>query len=95
MMKRIVGNMDLFFAHELLPFTHYEPDLVQLYEHKDRIVLTVGHETREHLAGQTAYRPAALLAERLGTQIEEFPGDHTGYGVYPAAFAARMAELLK
>ena len=94
MVKRIVGNMDLFFAHELLPFTHYVPDLVQLYEQKDRIVLAFGHETREHLSGQTAYRPAALLAERLGTPLEDFPGDHTGFGAHPAAFAAKLREVL-
>ena len=93
-MKRMAGNMDLFLAHELLPFTRYVPDLEQLSTHKDQIVLAVGHDTREQRAGQLVYRPAALLAERFGTQIVDFPGDHGGYGAHSAAFAAKLREVL-
>jgi len=94
MMKRMAGNLDLFLAHELLPFTRYVPDLPRLSAHKDRIVLAGGHDSREQLAGQLAYRPAVLLAERLGTQVVDFPGDHGGYGAQPAAFAAKLREVL-
>ncbi len=93
-LKRIDGNWDLFFAHELLPFTHYVPDLPRLSAHKDRIVLAGGHDSREQLAGQSAYRPAAWLAERFGTQVVDFPGDHGGYAAQPAAFAAKLREVL-
>ncbi len=93
-MKRMAGNQDLFFAHEVLPFTRYVPDLPRLSAHKDRIVLAGGHDSREQLAGQLAYRPAALLAERFGTQVVDFPGDHGGYGAQPAAFAAKLREVL-
>jgi pimeloyl-ACP methyl ester carboxylesterase len=93
-MKRIAGNTDLFLAHELLPFTRYIPDLARLSAHKDRIVLAVGHDTREQLAGQLVYRPATWLAERFGTQIVDFPGDHGGYGAHPAAFTAKLREVL-
>jgi len=93
-MKRMAGNQDLFFAHELLPFTHYVPDLRRLSAHKDRIVLAGGHDSREKLAGQLAYRPAVLLAEHFGTQVVDFPGDHGGYGAQPAAFAAKLREVL-
>ena len=89
-MKRMAGNQDLFFAHELLTFTRYVPDLPRLSAHKDRIVLAGGHDSREQLA----YRPAALLAERFGTQVVDFPGDHGGYGAQPAAFAAKLREVL-
>jgi acetyltransferase/esterase len=94
-MKRMAGNQDLFFAHELLPFTRYLPDLARLAAHKDQIVLAVGHDTRELLAGGLVSRPAAWLAERLGTQVIEFPGDHGGYGAHPAAFAATLREVLE
>jgi hypothetical protein len=67
--------------------TRYVPDLARLSAHKDRIVLAVGHDTRELLAGG--------LAERLGTQVIEFPGDHGGYGAHPAAFAATLREVLE
>jgi acetyltransferase/esterase len=93
-MKRIDGNWDFFFAHELRPFTHYIPDLPRLSAHKDRIVLVGGHDSRELLSGQTAYRPAVLLAERFSTQVVDFPGDHVGYATQPAAFAARLREVL-
>jgi acetyltransferase/esterase len=94
MMKRISGNWDLFFAHEMLPFTRYVPDLPRLSAHKDRIVLAGGHDSREQLAGQLAYRPAALLAEHFSTQMVDFPGDHGGYAAQPAAFAAKLREVL-
>jgi acetyltransferase/esterase len=93
-MTRMAGNMDLFLAHELLPFTRYVPDLARLSAHKDRIVFAGGYDSREQLAGQLAYRPAALLAERFGTQMVDFPGDHGGYGAQPAAFAAKLREVL-
>jgi acetyltransferase/esterase len=94
MMKRIDGNWGFFFAHELRPFTRYVPDLPRLSAHKDRIVLAGGHDSREQLAGQSAYRPAAWLAERFGTQVVDFPGDHGGYAAQPAAFAAKLREVL-
>jgi pimeloyl-ACP methyl ester carboxylesterase len=93
-MQRMAGNMDLFLAHELLPFTRYVADLPRLSAHKERIVLAVGHDTREQPAGQLVYRPAALLAERFGTQVVDVPGDHGGYGAQPAAFAAKLREVL-
>jgi pimeloyl-ACP methyl ester carboxylesterase len=93
-MKRMAGNQDLFFAHELLPFTRYVPDLARLSVHKDRIVLAVGHDTREQLAGQLVYRPLVWLAEHFSTQVVDFPGDHGGYGAYPAAFVAKLREVL-
>jgi pimeloyl-ACP methyl ester carboxylesterase len=93
-MKRIAGNQDLFFAHELLPFTRYVPDLPRLTAQKDRIVFAGGHDSREQLAGQLVYRPAVWLAERFGTQVVDFPGDHGGYGTQPAAFAAKLQEVL-
>ena len=93
-MKRMAGNQEIFLAYELLPFTRYVPDLARLSAHKDRIVLAVRHDTRELLAGELACRPAAWLAERLGTQVVDFPGDHGGYGVHTTAFAAKLREVL-
>lgn len=90
-MKRMAGNMDLFLAHQLLPITHYVPDLPQLSAHKDRIVLAGGQDSR----GQLAYRPAAWLAEHFGTQVVDFPGNHGGYGAQPVAFAAKLREVLR
>ena len=93
-MKRMAGNTDLFLAHELRPFTRYVPDLARLSTQKDRIVLIGGYDSRDKLAGQSAYRPGVLLAERLGIQVVDFPGDHGGYGAYPEAFATKLREVL-
>ncbi len=90
MMTRMAGNSDFFFAHELRPFSRYVPDLPALDANQDRIVLAGGHDSRAHLP----YRPATWLAERFGTQVVDFPGDHAGYATQPAAFAAKLREVL-
>jgi acetyltransferase/esterase len=49
-----------------------------------------GSESHRHFP----YRPAATLAARWGTDVVDFPGDHTGYWSRPAAFAATLAAVL-
>lgn len=44
--------------------------------------------------GTLVYRCTTLLADRLGTQVVEFPSHHSGYISYPRAFAARLHEVL-
>jgi hypothetical protein len=55
----------------------------------------------EDSQGEMANRGAYAIAERLGTQVVVFPGDHAGFlgGEYgqtgkPEAFAARLREVL-
>jgi pimeloyl-ACP methyl ester carboxylesterase len=90
MMNRMAGNLDLFFSHEVRQFTRYVPDLPALDANQHRIVLAGGRDSREHLP----YRPAALLAERFGTQVVDFPGDHVGYVTQPVEFAAKLRAVL-
>jgi pimeloyl-ACP methyl ester carboxylesterase len=40
-------------------------------------------------------RSATALAARLGRPYAAFPGGHTGYATHPAAFAARLREVLR
>src|SRR5437660_2361324 len=87
---RAARNVDFFLAHEILPFTRYVPDLPALDASRDRIVLAGGQDSRAHLP----YRPAAWLAERFGSRVVDFPGDHLGYASQPAAFAAQLREVL-
>jgi transposase len=70
--------------------------LPSIFEKQDSTIeLKRAHEQqRDKLAGQVAYRPAVLLAERFGTQVVNFPGDHGGYGAQPAAFAAKLRDVL-
>ncbi len=88
--KWLAGNLDFFFAHEVVPFTRYVPALPALDANKNRIVLAGGQDSRERLS----YRPAAWLAERFGTRVVDFPGGHSGYVGQPAAFAAKLREVL-
>ncbi|GHB51239.1 hypothetical protein GCM10010347_21240 [Streptomyces cirratus] len=48
----------------------------------DRLVPAGGQDSR----GELPYRPAALLAERLGTELRHFPGGHTGLTTHPTQF---------
>jgi pimeloyl-ACP methyl ester carboxylesterase len=90
MINRMAGNLDFFLSHEVRQFTRYVPDLPALDANQDRIVLAGGRDSREHLP----YRPAALLAERFGTQLVDFPGDHIGYATQPVEFAAKLRDVL-
>ena len=91
MMGRLAANAPLMFAHELRSFTAYVPDVAALTTVKDRLVLAAGAESRGHLP----YRPAAVLADRLGIPLTEFPGGHSGFTDAPDAFVARLLEVLR
>ena len=86
----MAGNLDFFLSHEVRQFTRYVPDFPALDANQDRIVLAGGRDSRQHLP----YRPAALLAERFGTQMVDFPGDHIGYVTRPVEFAAKLRDVL-
>jgi pimeloyl-ACP methyl ester carboxylesterase len=74
----------------------YEPDFDALKRAPTRIVMAAGGE-----AGTMANRGAHGVAERLGTKVVTFPGDHGGFlgGEYgqmgePDAFAAKLRDVL-
>jgi pimeloyl-ACP methyl ester carboxylesterase len=79
---------EFFFAHELPQYDGWLPDFDAL-----RPVQTVigGGDAS---GTQPARRAADALAERVGTEVVEFPGDHGGLMTQPDAFAARLAEVL-
>ena len=75
----------------------FEPDFDALRAASTRIVLGVGAESGQALAG----RGAAAVAERLGTKPVTFPAGHDGFlgGEYgrtgePDAFAETLREVL-
>ncbi len=81
---------ELFFLRMLKPFTRYEPKVDQLRSGAPRVVIAIGEASREELAS----RSAVALAERLGQAPVVFPGDHGGFMADPAAFAAKIREVL-
>ncbi|WP_245160450.1 alpha/beta hydrolase [Blastococcus sp. CT_GayMR20] len=88
---------DVLLGQNLLPCTHYEPDVAALRSASTRVVLAAGAESD----GELAHRGAHAVAERVGTTPVTFPGGHNGFlgGEYgqtgePEAFAARLREVL-
>jgi len=79
-----------FFLHDLVPTTQYVPDFEALRASGSRIVVGLGAESG-HLLTQ---RTSVAVAERLGVDTTEFPGDHGGFMGAPTEFATRLRQLL-
>ena len=73
-----------------MPTTQYVPDFEALRASGSRIVVGLGAESG-HLLTQ---RTSVAVAERLGVDATEFPGDHGGFMGAPAEFAARLRQFL-
>ncbi|GGK94730.1 putative hydrolase YraK [Planomonospora parontospora subsp. parontospora] len=83
MMGRIQGNIDFFLAHVLLPVLRFVPDLFALRSSATRIAVGVGAASPDGVPS----RSALALAEHLGTEPIEFPGDHQGLTLDPTTSA--------
>jgi pimeloyl-ACP methyl ester carboxylesterase len=79
-----------FFVHDLAPTTQYLPDFDALRASTSRIVIGLGAESGHLLT----HRTSVAVAERLGVQTTEFPGDHGGFMGAPGEFAQRLREIL-
>ncbi|WP_344748804.1 hypothetical protein [Streptosporangium vulgare] len=87
---RTMANMPYFLGRIVPSFMAYVPDVERLAALSDRLVLAGGADSR----GELPYRPAALLAERFGTELVHFPGGHTGLSTHPAEFAELLRKVL-
>ncbi|QKV96678.1 alpha/beta hydrolase [Streptomyces sp. NA02950] len=87
---RMQANTPYFLEHILRQFTAHVPDVAALESVADRLVLAAGRDSR----GQLLRRPAALLAERFGGEVVEFPGGHVGLAEHPAEFAEVLSATL-
>nr|BFD96197.1 alpha/beta hydrolase [Kitasatospora sp. Xyl93] len=85
--ERTMANLPYFLGSIVPDFMAYSPDIHRLEALSDRLVLVGGQDSR----GELPYRSAAFLAERLGTELQHFPGGHTGLTTHPAEFS----ELLR
>jgi pimeloyl-ACP methyl ester carboxylesterase len=81
----------------MIPLAHYRPDYDALRAAPTRVIIAVGEESRQAVAG----RGGAAVAERLGTPPVTLPGGHDGFlgGEYgstgePDAFAATLRTVL-
>jgi pimeloyl-ACP methyl ester carboxylesterase len=90
MMETMGRNMELFLAHGVRQIGAFMPDIAALPTGSPRIVVGAGEASGEQLA----HRTAVALAERLGTKIVHFPGDHGGFTTHPEPFAVKLHEVL-
>ncbi len=81
----------------MIPIVHHEPDFEAIRSAPTRIVIGVGEESSNAVAG----RAGLAVAERLGVEPVTFPGGHDGFagGEYgrvaaPDAFATKLREVL-
>lgn len=88
--ERTMADMPYFLGRIVPSFMAYVPDVDRLRALSDRLVLAGGADSR----GELPYRPAALLAERSGTELIHFPGGHTGLSTHPAEFGELLRKVL-
>lgn len=89
-MARMRASTEVFLAHLIRPTTRYRPDIEALQAASTRIVVAVGATS----VGQLAHRCAVALAERLGTPVVEFPGDHGGFAALPEQCGRVLDQVL-
>jgi pimeloyl-ACP methyl ester carboxylesterase len=86
----IRANATYWFERELRQYPAVDLDLDALQAHADRIVPAAGRESR----GYPCYEVNAELGKKLGRDLIELPGGHTGYGTQPAEFAREFVHAL-
>ena len=92
------SRTDPLLGQNIITSTHYEPDFEAISRASTRVVVAAGIGSE----GEMANRGAHAVAERLGTQLVPFPGDHAGFlgGEYgqtgePDAFAVKLRAVLE
>lgn len=85
-----VADERYFFEHELRGTVSWTPDLEALRASRARIVPAIGEDS----AGEECDRTTRALAAGLAMEPTMFPGGHIAFADDPAAFAARLREVL-
>jgi pimeloyl-ACP methyl ester carboxylesterase len=88
---------DPLVGQNMIPGSHYEHDFDAIRAASTRVVIAVGEESSQMVAG----RAGVAIAERLGLTPVTFPGGHDGFlgGEYggmgkPEEFAATLRAVL-
>ncbi|WP_330347100.1 alpha/beta fold hydrolase [Streptomyces sp. NBC_00582] len=89
--RQTMADLPYFIGRIVPGFMSYVPDIRRLEALSDRLVLACGQDSR----GELPYRPAAFLAERLGTELQHFRGGHTGLTTHPAEFGELLRTSLR
>jgi pimeloyl-ACP methyl ester carboxylesterase len=85
-----VADGTRFITHELGGTAVYQPDIAALTRGPARVVVGIGATS----GGLITYRTSVALAELLGVQTIEFPGDHGGFISAPGEFADILRATL-
>lgn len=89
--EQTMANLPYFVGRIVPSFMSYSPDLPRLEKLSDQLVLAAGQDSR----GELPYRPAALMAERFGTELQHFPGGHTGLTTHPTQFGELLRKAFR
>lgn len=89
--ERMMANLPYFVGRIVPAFMSHSPDIRRMEALADRLVLAGGQDSR----GELPYRPAALMAERIGAELLHFPGGHTGLTTHPAEFCELLRSTLR
>ncbi|MFD3869537.1 alpha/beta fold hydrolase [Streptomyces sp. NPDC058623] len=89
--EQTMANLPYFLGRIVPNFMSYAPDIHRLETLSDRLVLACGQDSR----GELPYRPAAFLAEHLGTELRHFPGGHSGLTTHPAEFGELLRKAFR
>lgn len=87
----MMGNFNYFFGRYIRNIGRYEPDLDAVAKAPCRVIGAIGEESTD---GQLARLGGKRLALIVGDEPCVFPGDHGGFDGKPAAFAAKLLEVL-
>jgi pimeloyl-ACP methyl ester carboxylesterase len=89
---------DPLMGQNMISSSHFEPDFEALRAAPTATIIAAGVESE----GILPSRAAQIVAERLGTKVESFPGGHGGFfgGEYgqmgePDAFAKKLRQVLE
>ena len=74
----------------LKPFLRYQPKTDVLRSGSPQVVVAVGAASD----GEIPQRSSEVFAQRLGTPVTIFPGDHAGFLGDPPGFAAAIRKVL-
>ncbi|MFR9774940.1 alpha/beta fold hydrolase [Micromonospora sp. MS34] len=85
-----VADEHFQYVHMIRGTTRFRPDVAALRGAPVRVVVGLG----ETSTGQVCDPTSRALATALGTAPTMFPGGHIGFVEDPAAFAARLREVL-
>jgi pimeloyl-ACP methyl ester carboxylesterase len=90
-MARMASNMTFFLTYDAGAAHRYKPDIAALRRAPTRIVPAAGQTS-----GDTWPRHSAMaLAAQLGTDLREFPGNHSGPMFHPRAFSKRLRAVFE